>query len=151
MPWFHEQRRRWLVDQLPQAELRATASRMLPTVCEVARGDLGWRYCTTLSRLMVIAADAIVDEGLQQVASLGNTELAIVGAALELGASEVRPIDPALLLTHARRTFRSEDDLLSALASLERSGQLVVHRASEFHATGAVSYTHLTLPPSDLV
>ncbi len=55
---------------------------MLPTVCEVARGDLGWRYCTTLSRLMVIAADAIVDEGLQQVASLGNTELAIVGAGL---------------------------------------------------------------------
>ena len=77
----------------------------------------------------MIAADAIVDEGLQQVASLGNTELAIVGAALELGASEVRPIDPALLLTHARRTFRSEDDLLSALASLERSGP--------------VSYTHL--------
>lgn len=120
---------------------------MLPTVCEVARGDLGWRYCTTLSRLMVIAADAIVDEGLQQVASLGNTELAIVGAALELGASEVRPIDPALLLTHARRTFRSEDDLLSALASLERSGQLVVHRASEFHATGV----HAVLTPLEVV
>ncbi len=147
MPWFHEQRRRWLVDQLPEEELRATASKILPTVCEAARGDLGWHYCTTLSKLMAIAAEAIVEEDLKNAAALGNTELAIVGAALELGASETRPIDPALLLTHARRTFRSEGDLLSALASLERSGQIVVHRISEFHATGV----HAVLTPLEVV
>jgi hypothetical protein len=83
-------------------------------------------------RLIEAAGDLIHDPALYQVSMLTESELAIAGAALELGA-QARPVDAALLLTHARRTFRAGHDLVAALESLENRGWLLIDRVSEFH------------------
>lgn len=139
MPWFHEQRRRWLVDKFTEEEKVATALRMLPAVCDVARGPEGWGYCTTLAKLMQIAGGSKLDVKLGRVDSLSDAELAIAGAALELGANNARHADPEMLLTHARRAFSVGGDLVAALDSMDERGLLHVRRISEFHATGVLA------------
>jgi hypothetical protein len=135
MPWFHEQRRRWLVDQISQEEKRATALRMLPAVCKVAISPSGWSYCTTLAQLVRYADDSISDKSLEQVAALNDAELSLAGAALELGASHARPADAAMLLAHARGAFRAEGDLVVALDSMVDKRLLNVQGFPEAQAT----------------
>lgn len=141
LPWFHEQRRRWLLGQLADDEPRAYAARLLPRVAALLVTPAGWRYATTLAELVHKAGDEVVDDALRSLRHISNGSLAVAGALLELSEPAERIVDAQSLLDHARSHFGVSEDLVLALADLEQRGLARVHSSE----SAAVAYATFSL------
>ena len=127
-PWFHEQRRRWLVDSLSPTERQSGAARIIPAVSELAQSQVGWRYGPTLAELIEEAGTEIVDPDFKRLSVLSDSELAIAAALLELDSTRSNPTDAAAALAHARRFFGADGDLVAALERLTLAGLTAVEQ-----------------------
>ena len=126
IPWFHEQRRRWLIDQLAEPELRAYAARIVPIVVGLVSEPTAWRYCPTLAALVEAAGNDVENNKLSAVAGLTREELAVAGALLELSERTEPAMDAQAALDHARHNFSVNGGLVEALHRLEELGLAVV-------------------------
>ena len=137
LPWFHEQRRRWLLGRLPEAERRSHASRLVPAIVGLLPAPAGWQYTTALAGLLEMAGAEVESVRLRAVVTLDRTQLAIMGALLELGEpSDDWAVDAQAALDHARHHFGAEGDLVADLQALEQADFVAV--ASNERAAVAV-------------
>jgi hypothetical protein len=143
LPWFHEQRRRWLLQKLSQDEMQRGAASFVGAVVERLEEPTGWRYSSALASLVAAAGSAIDHLDLRKVAELSRPALAVAGALLELTEAEQRVLDAQSVLDHARAHFiTSSADVLGGLAELEAAGFATVRSSGR----AAVVYARFTLP-----
>lgn len=128
-PWFHEQRRRYLVWEKLSAEERGAASAAGVELLEAMM--VAENHRDRLSEFALMAGDAtpLQEEGEQfrTVLDLDADELAICASLIELTAS--RDVAPAIegddLLRYARRVFGADGDLVAAFRRIQ--GSSLVH------------------------
>lgn len=130
IPWFHEQRRRWLLDHLAQQETRSYAARLVSVVSRLLADEpSGWRYSTTFAGLLEAAGDQIESPELRAIASLSKPALAVAGALLELTDVNEPAVEALSALDHTRHHFGVAGDLVTALSELEELDLAVVQSA----------------------
>jgi hypothetical protein len=126
VPWFHEQRRRYLAERKLGEDERAAASTeaVLALKAHIDETDETER----LAELAEIAthATSLLDDNdqLRAAIGLGPAELAVCAALIELIEPNMDPgpvIEGDQLLRHARRVF-GVDGLVEALAALADNG-----------------------------
>lgn len=128
-PWFHEQRRRYLLEQKLTTEERAAAcTDGVAVVCAIAqetgRADRLAELADLLPQASVLLEE---NEQLRAVVALDEPQLALCAAFVELmepTMGEAPMIDAQALLRHARRVFEISDDLIAALRQIDK-GPLV--------------------------
>lgn len=118
LPWFHDQRRRWLLNKLAAPELREYAARVVPAISALVSEQGIAPYETALAAAVEAAGDDVEDARLRRIARLSEAELAIEGALLELHGDPNDSQTAGSVLTHARRHFGASGDLIAALEHL---------------------------------
>lgn len=119
-PWFHEQRRRYLLEQKLTSEERAAAcADGVAVVCAIAQETGRTDRLAELAELLPQASVLLEEnEQLRAVVALDEPQLALCAAFVELiepAMGETPLIDAQALLRHARRVFEISDDLIAAL------------------------------------
>jgi hypothetical protein len=137
-PWFHEQRRRYLLEQKLESEERAAACvDGVAVVCAIAQETGRTDRLAELAELLPHASALLEEnEQLRAVVALDAPQLALCAAFVELSEpsmGEAPMIDAQALLRHARRVFEIPDNLIAALRQLGK-GPLVQLMAQEHGA-----------------
>lgn len=119
-PWFHEQRRRYLLEQKLTTEERAAACvDGVAVVCVIAQETGRTDRLAELAELLPHASALLEEyEQLRAVVALDEPQLALCAAFVELmepAMGEAPMIDAQILLRHARRVFEISGDLVAAL------------------------------------
>jgi hypothetical protein len=128
--WFHEQRRRFIVDEILDAKQRAAASeRAAFELWEMYGDGAEPPRLAELARLVAAAPGmSASDPGVATILGLDRDQLAVAATALELIDSKAQ--HPAVsgddLLTYAMTVFRADGDLVAALEALRDDGLLIV-------------------------
>jgi hypothetical protein len=133
LPWFHDQRRRWVLERLSIDERRHYASEAIPVVVENLNSQTGWRYCSSLAVLVQEAKDAVGNQLLVAVARLTDRELSVAAALLELYAPQKPAVSAQAALGYAARRFGFDGALIDALNALADVGLCAV-AANDWHA-----------------
>jgi hypothetical protein len=125
-PWFHEQRRRYILDELLDADERESGSARAASalfdliVEEVSPARLG-----ELAELVACAPGLLeADEGLATVIGLDPDQLAVAAALTELADPDhgMLGVGGDELLTYARTVFGAKGDLIEATRRLDELG-----------------------------
>jgi hypothetical protein len=122
-PWFHEQRRRYLLEQKLTTEERAAACvDGVAVVSAIAQETGRTDRLTELAELLPQASTLLEEnEQLRAVVALDEPQLALCAAFVELmepAMGDAPMIDAQALLRHARRVFEISDDLIVALRQI---------------------------------
>jgi hypothetical protein len=153
LPWFHEQRRRYLAERKLGADERSAAS---AAAVEALKAHIDETDETErLGELAEIASHAtqLLDENeqLRAAVALNPAELAVSSALIELIEPNMHPgpvVEGDQLLRHARRVF-AVDGLVEALGALGDSG--LVLTANHGRATAVVPAFNDSLVASVIV
>jgi hypothetical protein len=140
-PWFHDQRRLLLREQIPGsalpgylqaagAELRALAGAGPGVPAEALT-----QYAEMSDMLVGIGA---ADPAVATVAHLSDSALAVLGAIIELVDGDSPGLDGEQVLLYARDIFRCSGDPSAALAEL-RESKLAVTASNEYQTFVALS------------
>jgi hypothetical protein len=128
-PWFHEQRRRYLLEQkLTNEERAAACADGVAVVCAIAQETGRTDRLVELAELLPHASVLLEEnEQLRAIVDLDEPQLSLCAALVELmepATGEARVVDAQALLRHARRVFETSDDLIAALRQIGK-GPLV--------------------------
>jgi hypothetical protein len=128
-PWFHEQRRRYLLEHKLTAEERTVAcADGVAVVCAIAQETGRTDRLAELAELLPQASTLLEEnKQLRAVVSLNRPQLALCAAFVELmepTMGKAPMIDAQALLRHARSVFEITDDLIAALRHIGK-GPLV--------------------------
>lgn len=141
-PWFHEQRREFVLRQLDEDERDAGYSRAATVVWEEVLAREDFLYVDLFARL---AENAMVlqeqDPKLAAVVKTRDDELAVLAALLELMVPQRDgATDGQELVRHARRFTTTTIDPSAVLGRLEKAG-LIVWAKNEHAAVVLPSWT----------
>jgi len=126
-PWFHDQRRTLLREQVPGTELASYLKAARAQLGRLAReaeasADTLVQYAGVSDELAGLgAADPVVSA----VAQLDDDALAVLGAIIELADGSNPVVDAGNALLYARHTFRARGDLPAALSRIFAAGLAV--------------------------
>lgn len=140
-PWFHDQRRRLLREQVPGSavprflqaagkELRAIAE----TSAEVP-ADVLTQYAEICDAQVALG---VAEPAVAAVSHLSGSGLAVLGAIIELTDGESPGLDGEQALLHAQAVFRYSGDLTGALSELGRA-KLIATASNEYQTFVAAS------------
>jgi hypothetical protein len=122
-PWFHEQRRRYLLEQKLTTEERAAACVDGVAVVSAIAQETGRTDRLAELAELLPQASALLEENeqLRAVVALDEPQLALCAAFVELlepAMGEAPMLDAQALLRHTRRVFEISDDLIAALRQI---------------------------------
>jgi hypothetical protein len=134
-PWFHDQRRRLLRQEVPPSALPdylRSASVQLRAIAETSEGipDTLMQYAEISDMLVDLGA---AEPGIAIVAQLSDSALAVLGAVIELSDSGSPVLDSEQVLLYARDIFQCSGDPSAALAELQES-KLVFTTSNEYRS-----------------
>ncbi|WP_300609670.1 hypothetical protein [Trebonia sp.] len=138
-PWFHDQRRRLLREQVQDSDLPGylrAAGTQLRAMAEAGPGmpaDALTQYAEISDTLVSLGA---ADPSVAAVAQLSESALAVLGAIIELADGDGPGPRSEQVLLYARDIFRCSGDPSAALAEL-RDSELAVTPSDE-HQTSVV-------------
>lgn len=128
--WFHEVRRRAFWEHAlnpPQRRLSAeTALQWL--IPQLEEGPATYERCADLVTMFEHVPSAVANfQNLDQVMSLGDEELKLLAAFIELGEQQRQHVvEVNSALAHARTAFGSRGDALTYLSNLQECGLLTI-------------------------
>lgn len=141
-PWFHDQRRRLLRQQVPDGALVGylkAAGAQLVAIAEAATvvpADALMQYAEIGDTLVSLGA---ADPPASMVAQLSDDALAVLGAIIELADGVSRGIDGEQALLYARQAFRCIGDPSAALTELCEAG-LAVATSNEYRTVVVTNF-----------
>jgi hypothetical protein len=136
-PWFHDQRRRLLREQVQDSDLSGylrAASTQLRAIAEAGPGmpaDALMQYAEISDALVDLGA---ADPSVAAVAHLSHNALAVLGAIIELADGDGLGPSSEQVLLYARGVFRCGGDPAAALAELQGS-ELAVTPSDEYQTS----------------
>ena len=140
-PWFHDQRRRLLREQLsatsvlPYLQAAATQLSALAQSTDSPPGSLV-QYAEISDELVDLGA---ADPSLSAVAQLDDDALAVLGALIELTDGGSAGVGGEQALLYARRVFRTSGDLWEALRRIS-AADLAIVRSTQDRTVVAVTF-----------
>jgi hypothetical protein len=127
IPWFHDQRRRWLFDRMEATERALHSEAALPVVMAEMRAVDAWLLAPAYATLARAAASRVPEHPAVQATALTDSRLAIIGSLIDLiepGRVPAVAAQPAL--AHARATFGVAADLVEGLTGLAEQGVIAL-------------------------
>jgi hypothetical protein len=141
-PWFHDQRRRLLRQQVPDDALVGylqAAGTQLTAIARTATNvpaDTLVQYADISDTLVSLGA---ADPAISAVAQLSDNALAILGAIIELTDGSTQGVDGESALLYAQQTFRLSGDPTAALNELSAAG-LAITVSNQYQTVVAANF-----------
>jgi hypothetical protein len=133
-PWFHDQRRRLLREQIPSSSLPGylqAAGAELRAVVGAGPGVSAEALTQYAEISDMLVGMGVADPSIAAVAQLSDNALAVLGAIIELVDGDRPGLDGEQVLLYARNIFRCSGDPSAALAEL-RESKLAVTASNEY-------------------